>query len=93
MDGILINYDILFDDKDLALLFHVGVDLNDATLLMLAYGNLALQYPDGKRVAMAKCKPELWTRISQSNDVLCSRLSANKMIKPDNFIIPVINLI
>ena len=85
----LINYDILHDEHDIALLFNSGIDLNGATILAKGNGFFSLIYKDGKHLDLAQCLPELWTRICNSKVIVCSILSADKNTPPKYFEIPV----
>ena len=90
MKSGLINFDILHDENDIALLFHVDVQLKDASLLSFSNGLLVLLYNDGRRLPLAKCAPALWARISGLDSILCSRMSASKFVEPDSAVIPVV---
>lgn len=87
-DGI--NYDVLQDDDDLALIFHSTVKLAGSAIRVLENGRLALQYADGEKVMLAPCSKESFDRVVESESVLCASISANTSAKPDAMILPVL---
>jgi hypothetical protein len=86
----LVNYDILHDEHDIALLFNSDVDLNDASLMIKGDGYFSLIYKNRAYRDLVQCPPELWPRISKSNSIMCCIMSADKNQPPKYYEIPIL---